>query len=96
MFLSAAGLLLCETNAEDTNEVSVSSLDIAMSFNQCLPLLNHGSKFVCGQVHTIELGQTVLALNFFAQELEFPVGPFGILQNRNSIDYKVKHEKHWF
>merc|ERR1719324_1796679 len=79
VFLGAARLLLCETNAKDTNEVSISGLDIDMGFNQSLPLLNHGSKFISGQVHTIELGQTALALNFFAQKLEFSVGPFGIL-----------------
>ena len=93
VFLGAARLLLCETNAKDTNEVSISGLDIDMGFNQSLPLLNHGSEFVSGQVHAIELSQTALALNFFAQKLEFPVGPFGILQNENTIDCKVIHNK---
>ena len=95
MFLGAARLLLCETNAKDTNEVSISGLDIDMGFNQSLPLLNHGSKFISGQVHTIELGQTALALNFFAQKLEFSVGPFGILRNEKtpSINCMVIHKK---
>ena len=92
MFLGAARLLLCETNAKDTNEVSISGLDIDMGFNQSLPLLNHRSKFVSSQVHTVELSQTALALNFFAQKLEFPVGSFGILQNENTINCRVIHK----
>lgn len=36
-------VLLGEANAEDTKQESISSLAVDMAFNQCLPLLNHGS-----------------------------------------------------
>lgn len=35
-----------------------------------LPLLDHGAHLVAGQVHAMEVGKTVLALNILCDELE--------------------------
>ena len=84
MFLVGLALFLGETNAEKTQEVSISGLNIDMCFNQSLPFLDHGAELVSGQIHAVELSQAVLALNIFADELELLVGPLGFLK-------KTKH-----
>lgn len=74
--LSVAGLgglvllLLGEADAEDTEEVSVGGLDIDVSLDQGLPLLDHGPQLVSGQVHSVEVAEAVLALDVLADELE--------------------------
>merc|ERR1719461_2668832 len=52
-----------ESNAEKSEHVSVSCLDVNISLDQGLPLLDHGPEFVGGQVHAMEAGETVLALD---------------------------------
>ena len=83
--LGVAGLLgghlvlLGEANAEDAEHVSVSGLDINMGLDQSLPLLHHGPQLVSGEVHAVEAGQTVLALDILNKKLELPEGSLGVL-----------------
>jgi len=80
--LSVGGLLdlvlssLGETNAKESELVSVSGCTINVSFDLGLPLLDDGALFVTGQFHTVEVGQTVVTLDFFADQSEFSVGGF--------------------
>lgn len=53
-----------EGDGEQAQYVTVGGLDVSVSFNHGLPLLDHGAQFVGGKVHTVEVSQAVLALNF--------------------------------
>ena len=78
-------LLLGEADAEEPEDVSVCGLDISVGLNQGLPLLHHGPELVGGQAHAVEVGQTVLALNIFTDELELLERPLGILKHKINI-----------
>ncbi|KAL0598250.1 StAR-related lipid transfer protein 13 [Plecturocebus cupreus] len=69
-----------KTNTEQTKQVTIGSLDINMSFNHCLPFFDHGTHFVTGKIHAMEVSQAVFALNIFSNQLEFPKCNFIILQ----------------
>lgn len=45
-----------------------------------LPFLDHGAHLVTGQVHAVEVGETVLALNVLGDELELAEGHLVVLQ----------------
>lgn len=45
-----------------------------------LPFLDHGAHLVTGQVHAVEVGEAVLALNILGDELEFAEGHLVVLQ----------------
>lgn len=45
-----------------------------------LPLLDHGAHLVAGQVHAMEVGKTVLALNILCDEFELAERHLVILQ----------------
>ena len=79
MLLLGLALLLSESNAENSQKVTFGGLHVDMSFDQSLPLFHHRAKLVSGEVHAVELGQTVLALNVFAHKLELFVRPLGVL-----------------
>ena len=64
MVLSSLG----ETNAKESELVSVSGSTINVSFDLGLPLLDDGALFVTGQFHAVEVGQTVVTLDFFADQ----------------------------
>ena len=99
--LSVAGLgglvllLLGEANAEDTEKVSVSGLNIDVSLDESLPLLDHGPPLVSGQVHSVEVAQAVLALNILADQLELAEGPLCVglvleISQRDLIDASLQ------
>ena len=73
------GLLLGEADAEESEDVSVCGLHISVGLDQGLPLLNHGPELVGGEAHAVKVGQTVLALDVFTDELELLERPLGIL-----------------
>lgn len=56
--------LLGEGDDEETDEVVISCLDHGVGFDQTLPFADEGAELVRGEVETVEVGQTVLALNF--------------------------------
>ena len=66
MFLGGVLLLLGETDTENPQKVTIGGLDIDVSLNEGLPFLDHGTKFIGSQVHTIKLCQAVLSLNIFS------------------------------
>lgn len=45
-----------------------------------LPLLDHGAHLVTGQIHAVEVGEAVLALNILSDELELAEGHLVVLQ----------------
>lgn len=45
-----------------------------------LPLLDHGAHLVAGQVHAVKVGEAILALNIFSDELELTEGHLVVLQ----------------
>ena len=55
-------LLAGKPDAENTEHIAVSGLDINVALNEGLPLLDHGPQLVGGQAHAVEVGQAVLAL----------------------------------
>ena len=72
-------LLAGEANAEQPQHVTVSGLDVNIALDKGLPLLDHGPELVCCQVHPIEAGEAVLALDILTDELELPVRPLGVI-----------------
>lgn len=80
--LSVTGLLdllratLSESNAEETDEVTISSLDISVTLNQGLPLLDHGTELVLSQGHSVEISQTDLSLDFINTQTELAESGF--------------------
>ena len=45
-----------------------------MGLDLGLPLLDHGALLVAGELHTVEVGETVIALDLLADESELLVG----------------------
>jgi len=70
--------LLCESNAEHSEDVAILGLSLNESFDERMPFLNHGSTVVPGDVHAIEVGVTVKAFDFLNLELKLlPSGCLG-------------------
>ena len=90
MFLGRMLLLLSKTNAENSQEISISCLYINVSLDQSLPFLDHGAKLIGSQVHAVELCQAVLSLNILTGQLELLVRPLSVLyENDNKKLVKV-------
>ena len=74
--LSIGGLLdlvaaaSSEGDDEKTDEVTVGGLDINESLQERLPLLDEGTELIRGEVHSVEVGEAVLALNFINSQLD--------------------------
>jgi len=62
--------LLCESNAEHSEDVAILGLSLNESFNEGMPFLDHGSTVVPGDIHAIEIGITVKAFDFLNLELK--------------------------
>merc|ERR1719328_509113 len=77
--LLAVLLLQGESNAEDTEHVSVTGLDVNVALDQGLPLLDHGPQLVGGQVHAVEGGQAVLSLDVLDNKLELSVRSLSVI-----------------
>lgn len=58
--------LLGESNSEEAEEVAVGRANVDVSFDESLPFSHQGAELVRGEVHAVELGQAVLALNILA------------------------------
>jgi hypothetical protein len=59
----AAGSL-GETNAEHAEEVAIDGLGLHEGLNAGVPLLDDGAELVAGDVHSVEVGVAVEALDF--------------------------------
>lgn len=64
----------CEADSEKAEEVAVGGLDINMSFNEGLPFADKGAQFVGGEIHPVEVGQAVLALDVVNTQFDFAEG----------------------
>lgn len=74
------GLVLVRvSNTENAKKKSISCLNISRCFNQCLPFLNHGTKFVRGQIHSVKVGQHVVTLDIFWNQLKLSERPLSII-----------------
>ena len=51
-----------------------------MSFNECLPLSDERAELVSGEVHTVEVGVAVFALDILADKLELPESVLVVVQ----------------
>ena len=52
----------------------VSGGDVNVGLDLGLPLLDHGALLVSGELHTVEVGEAVVALDLLADESELLVG----------------------
>lgn len=59
-----------EGNAEDSEEVAVSRLNVLVALNERLPLANKRADLVRSEVHAVEVGQAGSALDLVDTELE--------------------------
>ena len=55
---------LGKADAEHSEEVAVSSLGLNECLNGCVPLLDDGAKLISGDIHTVEVGVAIEALDF--------------------------------
>lgn len=46
---------LCESNGEQSDNITVSGFDIDVGFDEGLPLADEGAQFVGGEVHAVEV-----------------------------------------
>jgi len=58
-----------EGNGEHSNKVAVTGFGLDECLNEGVPLLNEGAKLVTGDVHTVEVGVAVKALDFLNLDL---------------------------
>ena len=68
--LDLVGAALGEGNGEEAEEVVIGGLDGDVGLNQGLPLSDKGSQLVGCEVETVEVGETVLALNLIDTKLD--------------------------
>ena len=68
MFLRNSG---SESNAENSEDVAVLGLNFSVGFDNVLPFSNELAEFVSGDIHTVEVGHAVSALDIFNAELHF-------------------------
>jgi len=68
--LDLVGSALGESDGEETNEVSIGGLDVRVGLDKGLPFSDERAKLVRGEVHTVEVGKAVLALNLIDTELD--------------------------
>jgi len=78
--LSVRGLLqlilttLSEANDEETDDITIGSLNIGVGLDQRLPLANQRSELIRSDIHAVEVGQTVLTLDLLNAKLELAEG----------------------
>lgn len=88
--LSVAGLALAErvlvgeSDAEHTEQVSVGGLHVNVGLDQGLPFLDHPSELVSGEIHAVEVAEHIASLNIFSDQTELAERPFSI-----SISLKI-------
>src|SRR5699024_3030280 len=78
--LDLVGPLAGEADAKDAQKIAVGGADVHVGLDQSLPLLDHRSKLIGGEVHAVEVGKNVAPLHLFGDQSEFLVGDFIVLQ----------------
>ena len=72
--------LLCKSNAEHSEDVTILGLSLDESLNERMPFLDHSSTMVPGDVHAIEVRIAIKALDFLDLESKLlPSSVLGIL-----------------
>ena len=72
--------LLCKSNAEHSEDVTILGLSLNESLNKRMPFLDHSSTMVPGDVHAIEVRIAIKALDFLDLESKLlPSSVLGIL-----------------
>jgi len=70
--------LLCsslgEANAEQSQKVAINSLGLHKGFNKGVPLLDEGAQLVLSDIHSVEVGEAVVTLDFFHLDLYLSPG----------------------
>lgn len=66
--------LFGKANAEHSQGVTISCLNINMSLNQWLPFLYQWPQLICGEVHTIKVCQDISSLDIFSSQTNLPEG----------------------
>jgi len=87
-FLDLVLSFLGEADAEKAKSVGVAGFHIHASLDHGLPLLNHGPGLVRGEVHSVEVGETITSLDIFADEAELAEGNLVVLKigERHFVD----------
>jgi len=70
LLLVAAG----EGNSENADEVAIEGLGLDEGLDEGVPLLDEGAELVAGNIHTVEVGVAVEALDFLALEADLAPG----------------------
>lgn len=73
------GLWPGESNAKETNNVSIGGSNISGTLNNTLLLLDQTAKLITGHVHSVEIKETVVSLNILYTKLDLTVANFFIL-----------------
>lgn len=68
--LDLLGATLGEANGKETEQVPISGLNINVSLNKGLPLLNHGTELISSHGHPVEVGQASLPLDLINAKTE--------------------------
>jgi len=71
--LSLVGLLLGESNAEHTEQVTVGGSHVDVALNKRLPLADEGAQLVSGHIHTGKVGVKVVTLNVLSDQSDLAV-----------------------
>jgi len=87
-FLDLVVSLLGEGNDEEADKVVIGSLDGGVGLDESLPLADEGTKFVRGEVETVEVGQAVFALDFVDSELNLAESVVFILLEIGKRDFE--------
>lgn len=72
-------VLFSETNTEQTEQITIGCLDIAMSVNHGPPLFDHGTHVVPGKIHAVKVSWTVFTLKIPINYLEISKCHFVLL-----------------
>lgn len=87
----ALWIFVGETNAEYPQAVAIGGFDIDNSLNQGLPFLDHWPQLVCGQVHTMEVGENITSLDILSNQSEFTERSFGVIVALEISERNLKH-----
>jgi len=68
------GSSLGEANAEQSEQIAINGLGLHEGFDEGVPFLDEGAQLVLGHVHSVEVGEAVVSLDFFNLDLNLSPG----------------------
>ena len=85
-------ITLGESDAEDTEKISVTGTDSQGVFDRSVPLANNGTELVTSKAHSVEVGKTFASLDIFANETELLEVSVDVVEisERNFVDTSLK------